>query len=208
MISIIVPIYNEQETIRQVLQVLRDAFVDTPHEIIVVDNGSTDYTKYYCMRESGIQYIRLPRNLGKGGAVRTGFAHASGTYVAIQDGDLEYHPSTLRKLYDATNTTTVIYGKRDRNTGYALNRFGNFAISTLCNSLYGSKLFDIYTCYKIIPRVTLGDITLTANGFEIEAEITAKLLNKKIEIKEIDIPYTPRSFKEGKKIRLKDAFIG
>jgi len=208
MISIIIPVHNEQGTIREILQAVRKEFADVPHEIIVVDDCSTDHTKYYSMRELGIQYIRLPKNLGKGAAVRTGFAHAHGTYVAIQDGDLEYRPQALQMLYGYADNNKVLYGRRSRNAGYLFNRLGNIFISSACNILYGSKLFDIYTCYKIIPKNILEKIELTADGFEIEAEITARLLNNKIKIQEIDIPYAPRTFAEGKKIRFKDALIG
>ena len=211
MLSIIIPVYNEQASIREVLEHIRVEFKDTPHEIIIIDDGSRDNTKYYSMRESGIQYIRLPRNYGKGYAVRVGFDHARGTHVAIQDGDLEYSPKTLHELYKnikAGDEESVIYGKRDRKKGYILNRLGNAILSKTCNIIYKSNLSDIYTCYKVIPKKILDEIELSAHGFEIEAEITAKLLNKKVTIKEIDIPYSPRSFKEGKKIRAHDALAG
>ncbi len=208
MISIIVPIYNEEKTILAVLDSLKQAFKNDDYEIIVVDNGSIDHTKYLCMRTDGILYIRLPKNYGKGYAVRIGFTHASGEYLTVQDGDLEYDPKTLKNLVDQTNEHTVIYGKRDGKQGYILNRFGNKLLSSICNMLYKSNLTDIYTCYKVIPRDIYRSLELTSDGFEIEAEITAKLLRTGVLIKEIPITYSPRTFKEGKKIHAPDALIG
>ena len=208
MISIIVPVYNEEKTILKVLGLIQQAFQDTAHEIIVVNDGSRDKTHELCVNYKNIQYINLPENHGKGFALRTGFEYAKGSFVAIQDADLEYHPAILRQLYSQAEAGKVIYGKRDRKQGYFLNKVGNAFLSWLCNRLYGSNLFDIYTGYKIISSKILKSLELTSNGFEIEAEITAKLLRAKIPITEIPIPYTPRTIAVGKHIRAPDALIG
>lgn len=211
-LSIIIPVYNEEKTIFNVLESTRDAFKDTEYEIIIVDDGSRDNTRTICetfiTAYKNINYINLPQNHGKGFALRAGFLHTNGTFIAIQDADMEYNPNMLRELYKNVEENIVIYGKRDRKQGYFLNKIGNAFLSLLCNILYKSNLFDIYTCYKIIPNKILKSLELTSDGFEIEAEITAKLLRKKTTIKEIPITYSPRSFKEGKHIRAYDALKG
>ncbi len=219
MLSIIIPAYNEEKTIAKLLDSVRNAFADVAHEIIVVDDGSRDQTRNICQENSqtlkNIKYIRLEKNSGKGKALRVGFENATGKYVAIQDADLEYDPATLRELYnqitksqDKKEKNLAVYGKRDRKQGYVWNKIGNVLISEICNVLYGSKLFDIYTCYKIIPTDILKSLNLNSNGFEIEAEITAKLLKNKIQILELPITYSPRTFEQGKHIRAKDGLVG
>ena len=212
MISIIVPTYNEEKTILQILKSIEEAFRDVKYEIIVIDDGSIDDTQNICQTictaSKNIKYMKLPENHGKGFALRTGFRETTGDFVAIQDADLEYNPTILRELYNHSKENIVIYGKRDKNKGYFWTIIGSMFLSWLCNLLYNSRLYDIYTCYKIIPAKILRSLKLSANGFEIEAEITAKLLNLKIPIIEIPITYSPRTFKEGKHIRARDAMIG
>ena len=212
MISIIIPVYNEEKTIFQVLKSVEEAFADVEYEIIVVNDGSEDQTenicRSFCAINKNTRYFRLPQNSGKGKALRIGFEKAAGEFVAIQDADLEYNPYLLRELCNHTKNNIAVYGRRDRKNGYLFYRIGNAFISYFCNFLYGSKLFDIYTCYKIIPAEILRSLKLSANGFEIEAEITAKLLCANIPIAEIPITYSPRSFQEGKHIRAQDGIIG
>jgi len=207
-LSIIIPTHNEEKTIARVIESTQAAFGDMPHEIIVVDDGSEDQTKNICASLKNIKYLRLDKNSGKGTALRVGFKYATGTFMAIQDADLEYHPSVLRELYNQTQENIVIYGKRDRKQGYFWNRVGNILISWFCNFLYGSDLFDIYTCYKIIPLKILKSLELSARGFEIEAEITTRLLRANVPIMEIPIIYHPRTFQDGKHIRARDGFMG
>ena len=208
MISIIIPVYNEEKTIFRVLESVKEAFRDVEYEIVVVDDGSKDNTPIICAAYKNIQYIQLPQNHGKGFALRIGFARAQGSFIAIQDADLEYNPSVLRKLYNQAKENIVIYGKRGRKQGYLLNRIGNIFLSWVCNILYRSRLSDIYTCYKIIPGKILRLLRLSADGFEIEAEITAKLLRAGVLIVEIPIIYSPRTFKDGKHIRARDGIKG
>ncbi|MFA5888779.1 MAG: glycosyltransferase family 2 protein [Candidatus Paceibacterota bacterium] len=208
MISIIIPAYNEEKTIFQVLTSTQRAFQNTEHEIIVVDDGSTDTTGIICESYLNIKYIQLPQNHGKGFAIREGLKQSKGSFCAIQDADLEYNPETLYKLSLQAKNDVAIYGKRDKKQGYFFYKIGNTILSWVCNILYKSNLFDIYTCYKVIPSPILKSFKLTSNGFEIEAEITAKLLRSKTLIIEIPITYTSRTFEEGKKIRGIDAIIG
>ncbi len=212
MISIIIPVYNEEKTVLNILKSIDIAFGDISYETIIIDDGSRDQTQQICEKacllQKNIKYIRFPQNKGKGFALRTGFENMNGSFALIQDADNEYDPTVLRMLFNNTKNNIVIYGKRNRKKGYLLNRIGNLFITSFCNFLYGSSLFDIYTCYKIIPIQILKSLNLSSDGFEIEAEITAKLLRKNIKIIEIPIPYIPRTYKEGKHIRAKDGFIG
>lgn len=208
MISIVIPVYNEEKTILRVLESVENAFKDIEYEILVINDGSRDNTDTLCATYKNIKYISLAQNQGKGFALRTGFTQARGSFVAIQDADLEYNPLVLRELCNHVKENIVVYGKRDRKQGYFWTIIGSMLLSSFCNLLYDSRLFDIYTCYKIIPNKILKSLELSANGFEIEAEITAKLLKKNISIIEIPITYSPRTFKEGKHIRAKDALKG
>ena len=210
-LTIIVPVYNEEKTITSVIQNIQHAFKEADYEILVVDDGSQDDSlfKIQSYVDTRIRYTSYKDNKGKGFAIRTELALAQGDYVAIQDADLEYDPLTLSQLWHTIHDKeNVVYGKRTRTQGYLLNRIANSILSHACNMLYGSNLFDIYTCYKILPRQLLYDMHLVSNGFEIEAEITAKALRKKIHITEIPITYRPRTLREGKKIRTKDGFVG
>lgn len=209
-LSIIIPVYNEEKTLEHVVLHVHNAFSHTDHEILIVDDGSTDSTPNIAshLTSENIFYIHK-ENEGKGSAVRQGLLHASGDYIAIQDADLEYQPETLYTLWSSiTHPDMVIYGKRSRNQGYILNRIANYLLSSLCNLLYSSSLYDIYTCYKIIPSHLARQLHLVSNGFEIEAEITAKILLQQKTILEIPISYQPRTHTQGKKIRAIDALRG
>jgi len=210
-ISIIIPAYNEEKTLREVLQKAKEAFEGCDYEILFVDDGSTDSTQNIAqsMQDGHMRILTHQVNHGKGRALQSGISGSTGDYIAIQDADLEYDPQTLRALWDTVrDTETVVYGKRSRGHGYLWNRFANILLSYTCNMLYQSSLFDIYTGYKIIPNSLAQSISLTSDGFEIEAEITAKLLLRKNVITEIPITYTPRTLGQGKKIRARDGFVG
>ncbi len=209
-LSIIIPVYNEEKTLEHVVLHVHSAFSHADHEILIIDDGSTDSTPDIASRltSENIFYTRK-ENEGKGSAVRQGLLHVSGDYIAIQDADLEYQPETLSTLWSSiTHPDMVIYGKRSRNQGYILNRIANYLLSSLCNLLYSSSLYDIYTCYKIIPSHLARQLHLVSNGFEIEAEITAKILLQQKTILEIPISYQPRTHTQGKKIRAIDALRG
>jgi glycosyltransferase involved in cell wall biosynthesis len=210
-ISIIIPIYNEEKTLLQVVSKIQTSFQRENYEIILVNDGSKDNTANILsgMTDSHIHTLTHDRNHGKGRAICTGISKATGDYVAIQDADLEYDPNTLYELWKTIkDTDTVLYGKRDGKRGYFLGRLGNKILSQTCNILFSSNLRDIYTCYKIIPLSLVKSLNLKSNGFEIEAEITAKILKQKKNILELPISYSPRSFEEGKHIRWQDGYKG
>lgn len=216
-VSAIIPILNEEETLQLILDKLLDQKIVS--EIIVVNDGSKDRTKHILnkisssIKQKNVKFIILEhkKNLGKGAAIRTALKKVSGNFIIIQDADLEYNPAEYKKLLKNSFKNTVVYGSRIlRKNPHAYTRtyLGNVLITALCNLLFGSKLTDIYTCYKVIPADIAKSLKLKSNGFEIEAEITAKLLRRKINIVEKPISYNPRGYKDGKKIRAKDAFFG
>lgn len=215
-LSVIIPVLNEESTIKSILSKvinLKDVY-----EVIVVNDGSTDNTleileklKKTAKYNKGLRIISHKTNLGKGSAIRTGIKKVKGDFVIIQDADLEYDPNEFTKLTNIATENKAIYGSRimgKSKYAYLRTYLGNRAITTFCNILFGSKLTDCYTCYKLIPSNIFKSLNLKSHGFEIEAEITAKLLKKKIEIDEVAINYSPRSYEKGKKIKAKDAIIG
>lgn len=217
MISIIIPVYNEEKTISQILKKICEASLGGKKEIIVVDDGSFDKTKEVLdvlQRKYDFIFLKHDKNKGKGAAIKTGLEKATGDMVVIQDADLEYDPSDLPQmmkiLYEEPEITAV-YGSRKidpERRGYFFYFLGNRAISFLINILFGSNLTDSYTCYKLFRTDFLKSLELESNGFEIEAEMTCKTLKRKAKIKEAEISYNPRTFEEGKHIRIKDGLIG
>lgn len=215
-LSIIIPAYNERATIERVFaRVSAAPTLDYSKEIILVDDGSTDGTTEILARLARTYHavlLRHEKNIGKGGAIKTALMQASGDLVLIQDADLEYDPADYPKLLAAHRPQSpVVYGSRNlgkTNRGYAHYVLGAALLTRLTNLLFRSRLTDVYTCYKLIPLATLKDITLTQNGFSFESEVTAKILKKHIPIIEVPINYYPRSFSNGKKIRLWDGIAG
>ncbi|MBI4137874.1 MAG: glycosyltransferase family 2 protein [Candidatus Sungbacteria bacterium] len=219
-LSIIVPVYNEEETVAEVLRrVGAFALGDWNKEIIVVDDGSKDRSREEIMRVQrealpDLKFIAHEQNAGKGAAVRTALAAASGEYVAIQDADLEYDPADIGALLGEAeqHNAPVVYGSREiapERRGYPHYVLGVKILTGATNLLYGSGLTDIYTGHKLLHASALDRIQpLTSRGFEFEAEVTAKLLKAGIPIREIPIRYHPRSFAEGKKIKMRDGLKG
>ena len=210
-LSILIPTYNESETILKTIQDVWDS--DTglyEKEIMVIDDGSIDDTKNKLIRaDLPITLISHQKNYGKGRALRTGMAYATGDYIIIQDADLEYNPREYVKLLSSlSDNKTVVYGRRSYKQGYIHYRIGAYLLTLILNILYKTSVHDIYTCYKLVPTYLLKSLELKSEGFEIEAEITAKILNRKINIVEVYIEYCPRSFSSGKKIRALDAWKG
>lgn len=219
-LSIIVPVYNEEKTIEKVLEILsnlRFSLHNLEKEIIIVDDGSTDRTREMLLK-SNVQSPRCKvifheENQGKGMAIRTGLKEATGEVVTIQDADLEYNPQELEKLLlpIIKNNVEVVYGSRflqENPTLYHRYYWGNKFLSFLISVLYGAKITDAYTCYKVFKKEALENIKLTSKRFEFEAEITCKLLKKGHKILEIPISYKPRSLESGKKISWKDGLLG
>jgi glycosyltransferase involved in cell wall biosynthesis len=216
-LSIIIPVLNEEATLKKVLeQVSQAPVLEYEKEIIVVDDGSTDRTGEILddskERFSSI-ILRHDKNLGKGAALQTGLKAVTGQAVIIQDADLEYDPQDWPKLLKELDQPNIgaIYGSRNINPekrGYFHYVLGVWFLALVNNFLFGSKLTDTYTCYKLFPADLIKSIPLESNGFEIEAEVTAKILKRGLVIKEVPIKYSPRKFFQGKKIRFKDGLRG
>ena len=213
-LAVIVPCYNEASSIGQALQRVLD--VSLADEIIVVDDGSTDGTRDILARivdagHPGLQVLLLERNQGKGAALRRGFAAASTDLLLVQDADMEYdprdYPTLLKPLQEGI--ATVVYGSRflggPRKAMYFWNMIANKCLTLLTNILYNAILSDMMTCYKVFRRELVADMTLRANGFDFEPEITAKVLKLGIHIYEVPISYNGREWGEGKKIRALDS---
>ncbi len=214
-LSVIVPIFNERNTVVEVLRRMRA--VDLPdgieREIIVVDDGSTDGTREVLrqLADSTVRIVLHDVNRGKGAALRTGFTHATGEYILVQDADLEYDPEDWPKLLNPVlrGRARVVYGSRftgERRNMLLLHWIGNRFLSMTTNVLYNTTLSDMETCYKLIDRTLVEEMNLQASRFDIEAEITAKILKRGVRIYEVPISYSGREFEEGKKITWRDGF--
>ncbi|MBN9414605.1 hypothetical protein ABS71_03085 [bacterium SCN 62-11] len=220
LLSIIVPVFNEETSVVEVVE--RLLALPLPEglttEIIVVDDGSTDGTTRILQGFASNPALKIHYsvlNFGKGVAVRVGLRYAQGDIVAIQDADLEYDPDHLLELIKPIREgrTDVVYGSRYLGTNQGmvvLQNLGNRILTAFCNLLYGTKLTDTYTCYKIMTREVAAEMSrvLTARGFELEAEITARLLLMGKKPLELPIRYLARTRSQGKKIRARDGFKG
>lgn len=216
-VSIIIPVYNEKETILKVLEnVIKAEAGFLKKEIIIVDDGSTDGSRELLRNiNADVKVFFHLKNKGKGAAIRTGLQHATGDIVLIQDADLEYNPNNYNTLLHPIQegTASVVYGYRfqfrrtfDKNMYYT-HCIGNIILTLMTNILYNANLNDMETGYKVMKRDILHDIELKADGFDIEPEITAKILKKGIKIYQVPIEFKPRSFDAGKKITWKDGII-
>lgn len=214
-LSILIPMYNEAETIRFVLNKVCKALENESFEIIVVDDGSQDESQKMVQQfqalhpKISMKYI-FQDNMGKGGAIRTGIQAASGEILVVQDADLEYDPEDILPLLSPfAQGTRVVYGSRNMNKenrehSSVFFYWGGLLVTHVTNLLFGSKLTDEATGYKLFHAKVFENFNFKHNDFAWEPEITAKLLKNKIEIVEKPISYTPRSKAEGKKISWKD----
>jgi len=208
-LSIVIPIYNEEKTLLEILKKVENAPVfNLEKEIILIDDGSTDSTKII-LKNLGNKYKVLyhQKNQGKGKAIRTGFEKTTGDIILIQDADLELNPNNYPQLLKPIleNKADIVYGSRYKQKDssiYKSHYWGVKILSFLTNLLYGSKLTDVYCGYKVFKTNILKNLKLVSNGFEIESELTVKSLKKGYKITEVPIDYFPRSFDQGKKIRL------
>lgn len=209
-VSIIIPVFNEEKTISELLDlVLKIDFDGMEKEIIVIDDGSNDGTaKILDDYLKNIKLIRHPNNMGKGSAVRTGLENSTGDIVAIQDADLEYNPSNLPALVKLINDDghNVVYGSRFLGDikGMSWSHYiGNKFLTFITRLLYNCTLTDMETCSKIFRRKVLKGVELKSNNFEIEPEITINILKQGYNIHEVPISYFGRD-KKSKKISWKD----
>ncbi|MFW6143831.1 MAG: glycosyltransferase family 2 protein [Patescibacteria group bacterium] len=210
-LSVVIPVYNEAPTLEKILAKVEE--VDLDKEIILVDDYSTDGSrnilKRLKARNPDYKVLYQARNQGKGAALRTGFKEAIGDYVVVQDADLEYDPQDFHKLLAPIEQgkAEVVYGSRfmgnfeDMSTAHY---WGNRFLTFLTNLLFGEKLTDMETCYKMIPTDLIQSIKIKSNRFNFEPEITAKILKSGREILEVPISYAGREFDEGKKITWRD----
>ena len=211
-VSVVVPAYNEVATVERLLR--RVAAVPMAKEVIVVDDGSTDGTRPLLaeLQERGLidRLLLHERNRGKGAALRTGFAHATGDVVVVQDADLEYDPGSIPTLLGpiADGRADAVYGSRfmggPRRVLFFWHTLGNRFLTLLSNALTNLNLTDMETCQKLIRRKLLQSLPLTVDRFGIEPEITARLAQAGARIYELPISYDGRSYAEGKKIGWKD----
>jgi glycosyltransferase involved in cell wall biosynthesis len=208
-LSVVVPVYNESESLGEII--CRVDAVPIDKEVILVDDFSTDGTREILkkMETSGARVFYHEKNLGKGAALRTGFKHATGDYLVVQDADLEYDPGEYPKLLQPLleGRADVVYGSRfsgNRHNMNSLHTVGNLFLTLMTNLLYQTSITDMETCYKVFPRKTIQSIKIECNRFNFEPEITAKLLKRKLRILEVPISYAGRNFKEGKKITWRD----
>lgn len=216
-LSIIIPVFNEEKTVGEIIRRVDNLKISNVNiEIIIVDDGSTDKSaekikKQIAKSRNKIKFFQHKKNSGKGMAVKTGISKATGSYVIIQDADLEYDPLQIPNLLkNIKSKNDVIYGTRlnrlpnfreeEGRPRFIIHYFGNRFLSLLTSILYGQWITDMETCYKLFPRDAVKKINFKSRRFDFEPEITAKLLKKGFKIKEIPIKTTPRGYEEGKKL--------
>jgi glycosyltransferase involved in cell wall biosynthesis len=212
-LSVIVPVFNERNTVVEIVRRMRAVELPVEREIVLVDDGSDDGTRAVLpqLGDSTVRVVTHPHNRGKGAAVRTGLGNVTGDLVIVQDADLEYDPEDWPRLLAPMlkGKAQVVYGSRftgERRNMLFLHWLGNRFLSLVTNVLYNTTLSDMETCYKVFDRHILDGIKLRSERFEFEPEITAKILKKRIRIYEVPISYAGREPEEGKKITWHDGF--
>ncbi len=216
MLSIVIPVFNEATTISSIIEQVEAVQLSLAKEIIIVDDHSTDGTRELLgqLEREGKSHIRIvyhERNQGKGAALRSGFAHAAGDIVIIQDADLEYDPQEYPKLLKPIldGKADVVYGSRFIGSGpqrvlYFWHYVGNTLLTLLSNMCTNLNLTDMETCYKVFRKEILSQIDIKERRFGFEPEITAKVAKLRCRIYEVGISYSGRKYSEGKKIGWKD----
>lgn len=210
-LTVVIPVYNEPETVIEIVQ--RVNRLPITKQIIVVNDGSTDSTGESLDQlayMNDVEIIEHDINRGKGAALQTGFQHARGKFVIVQDADLEYDPIDILKVIEPLRNgqSDVVYGSRyleqAEQDPSRLHRFGNWLLTSFSNRMTGLKLTDMETCYKAFRRDILNRIQVEQSRFGFEPEITAKIARQQVRIQEVGVSYNCRSWKEGKKIGVKD----
>ena len=210
-LSIIIPVYNEEKTIKKVIDKVKSVRLDNfSKEIIIVDDCSTDKTRDALkkIRDNSLKIFYQEVNGGKGAAVRAGLKNSTGDIILIQDADLEYNPQEYPKLLKPfeDKKVNVVYGSRlevirkNLSRMYKLHYFGNLFLTSITNLLYGAKISDMETGYKVFRKEVAGSMSLKSRRFDLEPEITAKILKNGYKIHEVPISFNGRKFTEGKKI--------
>lgn len=210
-LSIIIPCYNEKKTILEILNRVKNVKLDVKKEIIIVDDFSNDGTRDILKKldDQKIKIVYHSKNMGKGHAIRTGLKHAKGEIIIIQDADLEYNPkdysSLIKPIMDGR--AQVVYGSRNlrkNKRSYFSFYLGGILLSRLANILYGTKITDESTGYKVFRSEIIKNMDLRCERFEFCPEISAKIAKKGIKIHEVPISYNPRKKRDGKKIGRRD----
>jgi glycosyltransferase involved in cell wall biosynthesis len=207
--SVIIPVYNECGTIEQIVAIVKNVPIEK--EIVIVDDCSTDGTRDKLPLMPDVRVLYHETNRGKGAAIRTGIQSASGDVVIIQDADLEYDPAEYPRLLAPFGDPMVgaVFGSRFKGGGefLFLSRLANKVLTSLTGLLFGGSISDMETCYKVVRRELLLSLDLVSNRFEIEPEIAAKLLRRRVKIVEVPVSYRARQVSEGKKIGIKDGLV-
>jgi glycosyltransferase involved in cell wall biosynthesis len=209
-ISVVIPVFNEQDTIAEVVSRVRRALDGRDSELVVVDDGSTDGTRETLRKIDGVRLIEHPQNQGKGAALRTGFAAASGDVVIVQDADLEYDPRDYPKLLEPIEDgrADVVFGSRFLGGPHRVLFFwhylANKLLTCLSNMFTNLNLSDMETGYKVFRRPVLDRIHIRSERFNFEPEITAKVAKARCRVYEVPISYSGRTYEEGKKIGWRD----
>jgi glycosyltransferase involved in cell wall biosynthesis len=216
-ISVLIPVFNEKKTIEEIVRRVQN--VQIAHEIVIVDDGSSDGTRDILSQMSngsGLASIRIiyhDKNKGKGAAVKTAIENALGDVLIIQDADLEYdprdYPFLLKPIKEGI--ADIVYGSRflggPRRPILFWNMVANKILTLVTNILYNNILTDMETGYKVFKKEVVKDMVIHARRFEFEPEFTAKVLKRRVRIFEVPITFNPRDYNEGKKIKMSDAFI-
>jgi len=210
-LSIIVPVFDERNTVVEIVRRMRAVPLPLDREIVLVDDGSTDGTRDVLrqLADSTVRVVYHEDNRGKGAAIRTALEQVTGDLVLVQDADLEYDPNDWPRLLAPVlrGNAQVVYGSRftgERRNMLFLHWVGNRFLSLVTNILYNTTLSDMETCYKLFDRDVLAGIRLRSSRFDFEPEVTAKVLRRGIRIYEVPISYAGREFDEGKKITWRD----
>ena len=214
-LSIIIPCYNEKNSISEIINQVKNVYIPLEKEIVVVDDFSTDGTREILKKiqknDQAIKIFFNEKNMGKGYSLRNGFTHSTGDIIIIQDADLEYDPNEyavlLKPILD--NEADVVYGSRFKvdyvdKFSFLSHYLGNKLLTTISNQFTGLKLTDVETCYKMFTKEILDKIHLTEDRFGFDPEFTAQIAKINCRISEVGIKYKNRSYEEGKKITWKD----